>query len=189
MSRDERKEWLARPANEELSNKLKLVAWVLSSVVILLVVMMQQISFNLPNGWSTMALPPFHASVNALVAILLLISLVAIRVGRVSVHRGTMLAAMGLSVVFLLSYVTYHMTNEPTKYGGEGIARLIYFLLLISHILFAAVSLPFILFTFIAAWTNRFEAHRRLARWVYPMWLYVAVSGPVCYLMLRPYYG
>jgi putative membrane protein len=95
---------------------------------------------------------------------------------------------MGFSVVFLLSYVVYHMTNDPTRYQGDGMARMIYFLLLISHIIFAAVSLPFILFTFIAAWTNRFDDHRRLARWVYPMWLYVAVTGPICYLMLRPYY-
>ena len=109
--------------------------------------------------------------------------------GKVRLHRSTMLAAMGFSVLFLLSYVAYHMTNDPTKYGGEGVARTIYFILLITHIILAAISLPFILFTFIAAWTNRFEAHRSLARWVYPMWLYVAVTGPICYLMLRPYYG
>ena len=79
--------------------------------------------------------------------------------------------------------------GRPTRYGGEGTARVVYFALLISHVVLAAISLPFILFTFIAAWTNRFTVHRRLARWVYPMWLYVAVTGPICYLMLRPYYG
>lgn len=188
MKHSERSEWLARPANEELSRKLKAVAWVLSSVVLLLVVLMQRIRIPLPDGWSTMALPPFHASVNALVALLLLVSLVAIKLGKVRLHRATMVAAMGFSVVFLLSYVAYHMTNEPTRYGGEGTGRVVYFVLLITHIILAAVSLPFILFTFIAAWTNRFEAHRGLARWVYPMWLYVAVTGPVCYWMLRPYY-
>ncbi|MGA0900458.1 MAG: DUF420 domain-containing protein [Luteolibacter sp.] len=188
MSRDERKQWLERPANRELSNKLKLLAWVLSSVVIILVVLMQEIRIPLPDGWSTMVLVPFHATVNALVALLLLVSLVAIKMGKIRLHRATMLAAMGFSVVFLLSYVVYHMTNDPTRYQGDGMARMIYFLLLISHIIFAAVSLPFILFTFIAAWTNRFDDHRRLARWVYPMWLYVAVTGPICYLMLRPYY-
>ena len=189
MSRNERREWLARPANEELSRKLKTVAWVLSSAVLILVVLMQKIRIPLPEGWSTMALPPFHATVNALVGVLLIISLMAIKAGKVRLHRSTMLAAMGFSVVFLLSYVAYHMTNDPTKYGGEGIARILYFILLITHIVFAAVSLPFILFTFIAAWTHHFDDHRRLARWVYPMWLYVAVTGPVCYLMLRPYYG
>ncbi|MDX1681089.1 MAG: DUF420 domain-containing protein [Akkermansiaceae bacterium] len=189
MKSDERSEWLARPAMPQLAARLKAIAWVLSAVVLVLVVLMQKIRIPLPEGWSTMGLPPFHASVNALVALLLVIALVAIKLGRVRLHRTTMLAAMGFSVVFLLSYVAYHMTNDPTRYGGEGIARTVYFALLISHILLAAVSLPFILFTFIAAWTNQFRVHRRLARWVYPMWLYVAVTGPICYWMLRPYYG
>jgi putative membrane protein len=99
-----------------------------------------------------------------------------------------MLTAMGLSVLFLLSYVAYHMTNDPTRYGGEGVMRGVYFFLLITHIVSAAVSFPFILFTLVAGLTNRFDAHRRMARWVFPLWLYVAVTGPVCYLMLRPYY-
>lgn len=189
MSRDERRQWLERPAKHELSRKLKALAWILSSVVLLMVVLMQKIRIPLPEGWSTMALPPFHAGVNVMVAVLLMMSLLAIKMGRVRMHRATMMLSMALSVVFLLSYVAYHMTNDPTRYEGEGIARAVYFFLLISHIIFAAVSLPFILFTFIAAWTNRFEDHRRLARWVYPMWLYVVVTGPICYIMLRPYYG
>ena len=77
---------------------------------------------------------------------------------------------------------------DPVTSGGVGAMRTVYFLLLVSHIVCAAVSLPFILFTFIAGWTNRFTAHRRLAKWVFPLWLYVAVTGPVCYWMLRPYY-
>lgn len=189
MNQNERKQWLERPANESLSYKLKIAAWILSSVVLLLVVLMQRIKIDLPEGWSTMALPPFHAGVNAVVSVLLVISLLAIKLDRVRMHRASMMLAMALSVVFLLSYVAYHITNEPTQYGGEGAARAIYFLLLITHIVLAAVSLPFILFTFIAAWTNRFDDHRRLARWVYPMWLYVVVTGPVCYLMLKPYYN
>jgi putative membrane protein len=189
MSHDERPQWRALAPNELLSRKLKAIAWVLSAVVLLLVVCMQKIRIPLPEGWSTMGLPPFHASVNALVAVLLIISLAAIKLGRVRFHRATMMAAMGFSVVFLLSYVVYHMTNDPTLYKGVGTPRVVYFFLLITHILTAAVSLPFILFTFIAAWTHRIEPHRRLARWVYPLWLYVAVTGPVCYWMLRPYYG
>lgn len=186
--RDERSEWLSRKPNEALANKLKGAAWALSAVVLILVVCMQKIRIPLPEGWSTMGLPPFHAALNALVAILLIISLGFIKMGKVRLHRSTMMMAMGFSVLFLLSYVAYHMTNDPTKFGGEGAMRVVYFILLITHILLAAVSLPFILFTFIAAWTNRFQAHRRLARWVYPMWLYVAITGPICYLMLRPYY-
>lgn len=185
---EERQEWLSRTPDDRLARRLGVLAWILSAVVLVLVVCMQKIRLPLPDGWSTMGLPPFHASVNALVAVLLVIALVAVKLGRIRLHRATMMAAMGFSVVFLLSYVAYHMTNDPTRYGGEGAARAVYFFLLITHIILAAVSLPFILFTFIAAWTNRFTAHRRLARWVYPMWLYVAATGPICYWMLRPYY-
>ena len=184
----ERTEWLARAPQEALSKKLGVAAWALSTVVLLLVVVMQKIKLPLPEGWSTSFLPPIHAGINAAAAVVLVISLIFIKQGKVRLHRAMMVLAMVLSVLFLLSYVAYHMTNDPTKFGGEGAIRSVYFVLLITHILFAAVSLPFILFTFIAGWTNRFAAHRRLARWVFPLWLYVAVTGPVCYLMLKPYY-
>lgn len=185
---DERTQWLTREPREELSRKLGIAAWIFSALVIVLVVCMQKIRLPLPEGWSTMGLPQFHAALNATVAVVLVVSLAFIRQGNVRLHRSTMVTAMLLSVVFLLSYVAYHITNDPTRYGGTGPLRTVYFILLISHIVSAAVSLPFILFTFIAGWTNRFSAHRRLARWVFPLWFYVALSGPVCYLMLRPYY-
>ncbi len=185
---DERREWLARRPDEALSARLKAIAWVVSAVVLALVGVMQSIRIPLPEGWSTSFLPPFHASVNAVGAIVLVAAYVFVRRGRITWHRRMMLAALALSVLFLLSYVAYHMTNDPTRYGGTGPLRAVYFFLLITHILAAAVSFPFILFTFIAAWTNRFADHRRLARWVFPLWLYVAVTGPLCYWMLRPYY-
>ena len=149
---------------------------------------MQKIKLPLPEGWSTSFLPPIHAGLNALAAVVLMISLVCIKLGKVKLHRASMILAMILSVLFLLSYVAYHMTHDSTRFGGVGPIRSVYFILLITHIVSAAVSLPFILFTFIAGWTNRFAAHRKLAHWVYPLWLYVAVTGPICYWMLRPYY-
>lgn len=185
---DERARWLSLPPREELSKKLGIAAWIFSAVVLLLVVMMQKIRLPLPDGWSTAFLPPLHAAINALAAVVLVVAVIAVKAGRIGLHRAAMMSAMGLSVLFLLSYVAYHITNDPTRFGGEGAARTLYFILLITHIVSAAVSLPFILFTFIAAWTHRFDAHRRLARWVFPLWLYVAVTGPVCYWMLRPYY-
>lgn len=188
MNDSERKEWLARPPQEELSRKLVIGAWIVSAAVLLLVVLMQKIRLPLPDGWSTALLPPIHAGVNAVAAVVLIVSVIFIKLGNVRMHRATMVMAMFLSVLFLLSYVAYHMTNDPTRYGGEGIMRTAYFALLISHILLAAVSLPFILFTFIAGWTNRFAAHRKLAKWVFPMWLYVAITGPLVYWMIKPYY-
>ncbi|MCW1920959.1 DUF420 domain-containing protein [Luteolibacter arcticus] len=187
---DERKEWLSRPPQEALSKKLVVVAWILTGAVLILVGLMRQpnLRIPLPEGWSFTFLPPVHAVLNTLVSIALVISLVAVKQGKISLHRNAIFAAMGLSVAFLLCYVAYHFTTEETRYGGTGAMRGIYFFLLISHITLAGISLPCILLTFIAGWTNRFAAHRRLAKWVFPLWLYVAVTGPICYLMLKPYY-
>jgi putative membrane protein len=185
---DERRQWLTRPPQEEPSKKLCLAAWILSAAVLLLVVVMQKVRLPLPDGWSTALLPPIHAGINAVAAVVLLVSVIFIKLGNVRMHRATMVSAMFLSVLFLLSYVAYHMTNDPTRFPPGAPGRGIYLILLITHIIAAAVSLPFILFTFIAGWTNRFTAHRKLARWVFPLWLYVAVTGPICYWMLKPYY-
>ena len=199
---DERKQWLARKPQEALSKKLGVAAWILSAAVLLLVVAMQKIKLPLPQGWSMAFLPPVHAVLNSLVAVCLVAALVAVMRGKIAIHRRFIFAAMTFSVTFLLCYVAYHLTSADVKFGdvdGDGLVsaaekltvgstRTAYLLLLISHISLAAVSLPFILFTFIAGWTSRFSTHRRLARWVFPLWLYVAITGPICYWMLRPYY-
>lgn len=199
---NERTEWLARPPREELSKKLGIAAWILTAAVLGLVGLMRQVKIPLPDGVSFSFLPPFHAAVNGAAAVVLVIAFVAVMKGRIALHRRMILVAMALSVLFLLSYVAYHFTSTEVRFGdvnGDGTVdaaelarvgsmRTVYLLLLVSHIVLAAVSLPFILFTFIAGWTNRFAAHRRMARWVFPVWLYVAITGPVCYWMLRPYY-
>lgn len=202
---DERRQWLTRAPNEALSNKLGIAAWVITALVLILVGLMRrpELQIPLPEGISLSFLPPFHAGVNALAAVVLVGALISVLKGKIALHRTFILVAMGLSVLFLLSYVAYHFTSAEVKYGDadlDGVlsateqaavagSRPTYLILLISHIVLAGISLPFILFTFIAGWTNRFAAHRRLARWVFPMWLYVAVTGPICYCMLRPYYG
>lgn len=187
---DERKEWLARPPREALSKKLGIVAWILTAVVLVLVGLMcrPELRIPLPEGFTFGFLPPVHAVLNSLVAVSLVVAILAVKQGKIALHRNAIFAAMGLSVAFLLCYVAYHFTTEETRYGGTGAMRSLYFFLLVSHIILAGISLPCILFTFIAGWTNRFVAHRRLAKWVFPLWLYVAVTGPICYLMLKPYY-
>lgn len=201
---DERKQWLTRIPNKALSKKLGIAAWVITALVLILVGLMRRPEFQipLPEGVSLSFLPPFHAGVNALAAFVLVGALVSVLRGNITMHRRFILAAMGLSVLFLLSYVAYHFTSSEVKYGdlnrdgalsaAEQAAvagtRPAYLALLISHIVLAGISLPFILFTFIAGWTNHFKEHRKLARWVFPMWLYVAVTGPICYWMLRSYY-
>jgi putative membrane protein len=133
-------------------------------------------------------LPPIHASLNAMAALILLYAFYAIKNRQVENHRRAIYAAMACSALFLISYVLYHFTTPETRYGGQGTMRAVYFFFLITHVVLAAVILPFILLTFTRAYTNQFERHKRMARWVFPLWLYVAITGPICYLMLRPYY-
>ena len=184
----DRKQWLKRTPNEALAKKLGIVAWIITAAVLGLVTLMRGPKLPLPDGWSFAFLPPIHALLNSLVALSLIAALVAVKRGKIALHRNFILTAMGLSVLFLICYVAYHFTMEETRFPKDAPHRGAYLILLISHITLAAVSLPFILFTFIAGWTNRFAAHRRLAHWVFPLWLYVAITGPICYWMLRPYY-
>lgn len=201
---DDRRQWLARMPREDVSRRMGIAAWIITGAVFILVGLMRQpeLHVHLAEGISLSFLPAFHAVVNAVTAVVLLCALAAVLTGRIALHRGFILVAMGLSVIFLLSYVAYHFTSVEIKYGDanfDGIldakerlavagSRTDYLFLLISHIVLAGVSLPFILFTFIAGWTNRFATHRRLARLVFPIWLYVAITGPICYWMMRPYY-
>lgn len=203
-NKEQRQEWLQREPNHDLSRKLKWATWLVTVAVFILVGLMSQpeIKVPLPEGVSLGFLPPVHAVLNTCVAILLVMALFAVKAGNISMHRNLIVAAMGVSVLFLLGYVAYHLTNEEIKFGdlnldgeveGEeleavGMKRPVYLILLLTHIVAAGVSFPLILLTFLAGWTNRFQAHRKLARWVFPLWLYVAVTGPICYLMLRPYY-
>lgn len=186
---DERERWLQRPPDEARAARWRVAVWVVSAVVLAVVAVMERVRIPLPEGVSLRWLPPFHAGLNGAAALCLVAALVFIKRGRVRCHRAAIMAAMSLSVLFLFSYVAYHLTSDPTRYGGTGWSRGLYFFLLASHILSAAASLPFILFTWLSGWTNQFARHRRLARWVWPLWLYVTVTGPVCYLMLRPWYG
>lgn len=173
--------------NLQLAKKLNIAASIVSLIVLLLVVGMRRI--KIPTEIDFSFLPPFYSTLNALVAVALLFSLYFIKNKKVEAHKKTNVMALVLSILFLLAYVVYHITTEETKYGGEGTIRYIYFFLLITHIILAAVILPFILFTFIRAYTGQIDRHRKMAKWVYPLWLYVAVTGPIIYLMLRPYYS
>lgn len=172
--------------NIELEKRLNVVAYVVSAIVLLLVGLMRRVKIQTDIDFSF--LPPVHASLNALCAVILLFAFYFIKNKQIENHRRAIYAAMVCSALFLISYVLYHFTTPETRYGGVGIMRTVYFFILITHVVLAAVILPFILLTFTRAYTNQFERHKRLARWVFPLWLYVAVSGPVCYLMLRPYY-
>jgi putative membrane protein len=175
--------------NLVLAKRLNIVGWILTVAVLGLVAVMRKVQIPLPEGVDLSFLPAVHASLNSLVAVFLVIGLVMAKRKNVLAHKRAISAAMICSILFLLCYVAYHFTTPETKFGGTGSLRTIYFVLLISHIILAAASFPFILFTWIYGFTNQIQKHRRMARYVFPVWLYVAVTGPVCYLMLRPYYG
>lgn len=173
--------------NIGLEKKLNRWAWIVSVAVFIVVVSMRRIKIDLGMDFSF--LPEFHSTVNGLTAVVLLLALYAIKTGRAKIHRKLMTLALGFSVIFLLSYVLYHITTPETPFCQEGTIRYIYFFFLITHIVLAAVILPFILFTYIRAFTNQFQRHKKMARWVFPLWLYVAVTGPVLYLFLAPCYS
>ena len=169
-----------------LEKKLNRAAWAITVVVLLLVSLMHRIHFDAGIDFSF--LPAVYSALNALTAITLLVGLYFIKNKQQEKHEKAMTLAMFLSLLFLLGYVLYHITNADTKFLGEGWVRPVYFFLLITHIVLAAVIFPFILFTFIRAYTGQFGRHKKMARWVYWFWLYVAVTGPILYLMIKPYY-
>jgi len=174
--------------NDQLRKKLDYVAYALSVVVILLVIYMRPAErYSIETDLSF--LPLVNAIINSIAALFLIAALYFIKRKNIIAHRNMIFAAMFCSLLFLLSYVAYHFTTDETKYCGEGSIRTVYFIILISHIILAGVSLPFILLTFSRGFTYMVEKHKRMAKWVYPLWLYVMITGPVVYLMLRPCYN
>ena len=153
-------------------------------------------------GFNTHSLPLFHAILNSSTAILLLASLYFIRHGQVTAHKRANLTAVVLSSIFLVSYVIYHASNPSTRFGDlnhdgilsdaekqqAGVLRYVYYFILTSHILLSGIIIPFVLFTLQRAYQEKFDRHRRLAKITWPMWLYVAVTGVVVYVMISPYY-
>ena len=172
--------------NLPLAKQLNIAAYIFSAVVILLVAGMHKIQLDF--GIDFTFLPAVYSFFNALTAIVLVYALIQIKKKNITRHKNAIYLAMVFSATFLLMYVLYHITNPDTPFCGSDSVRMIYIPMLILHIVIAAVILPFILFTFIRAFTGQIDRHKRMARWVFPLWLYVAASGPVLYLLIRPCY-
>lgn len=134
-------------------------------------------------------LPPIYASINALTAVLLIAAVIAIKKGNKKLHEQLNTFAIGCSVVFLLLYIAYHITSDSTKFGGEGTIKYVYYFILITHIILSIVVIPFVLTTFIRAKLGNFSQHKKIAKITFPLWLYVAITGVVVYLMIAPYYA
>ena len=140
------------------------------------------------EGLDVSPLPRVHAVINGATAILLILGFHFIRRGEIGRHRIVMVAAFGLSCIFLLSYLVYHSQAPEVRFGGAGAVRALYFGVLVTHIVLASIVLPLALYTVARALREEFPRHRRVARWTLPVWLYVAVTGVIVYLMMAPYY-
>ncbi len=163
-------------------------AWILTAAVLLLTVLMRR-KEKLQLGIDFSFLPPYYSALNALVAVCLVIAILKIKKQDTPGHKRWINFAVGGSALFLLGYVLYHFTTPETKYGGQGALRSVYFFFLITHVILAGVLLPFILMAYSRGYWGALAAHRRMVKWVWPLWFYVALTGPICYLMLRPYYA
>lgn len=151
--------------------------------------------FLMPETWKIQwghnnfrSLPFFHAVLNGSTAVLLLVAFGMIKSKNVTIHRLANLSAFTLSAIFLLSYVLSHLSNPEAHYGGEGMIRTLYFFILVTHIVLSVFVLPLAMFTIYSALTQRLALHRRLVKWTFPIWLYVAITGVLVYAFMAPYY-
>jgi len=133
-------------------------------------------------------LPPIYATINGLTALVLIMAVFAIKNGQPKRHEALMTTAIVFSLIFLVMYVAYHMTSESTPFGGVGAIVYVYYFILISHIILSIAIIPLVLKTYAKAYLKQFEAHKKLAKITFPIWLYVAITGVVVYLMIAPYY-
>ena len=171
--------------NDKLARTIILI---LSVVVFAAVVFLSRVKLDVDLGFDEHVFAKANAVINSLVAVLLVAGIITAKRRDYTTHRRIMLTAMVLSALFLVSYICHHLFAGDTKFGGEGTIRIVYFIILITHIILAAIILPFILFTAYRALIGENERHRKLAKITWPIWFYVAVTGPVVYLMISPYY-
>ena len=170
-------------SDEKKYNKLIVVLSVAIPIVVAAL-----FGVKIPNVEPLTFLPPIYASINGLTAIVLILAFIAIKKKNIVLHKNLMTTAIMCSAIFLLMYIAYHMTSDSTKYGGEGLLKHVYYFILITHIVLSVAVVPFVLITYVRAITKNFEKHKKIARITFPLWLYVAVSGVLVYIMISPYY-
>jgi putative membrane protein len=182
-------------------NKSGLRKWIVAISIVIPIAVAALFGIKI-DGVDFSFLPPIYAGINGVTALLLILALLFIKNGKVQLHQKTIQVALGLSVLFLLCYVAYHMTSDSTIYGdldSNGIldeielhyvesTRLAYVLLLLSHITLSVAVIPLVLFTYLHAWEGNYQKHKKWAKFSFPIWLYVAVTGVIVYLMISPYY-
>ena len=173
---------------EKIQIEQKYNKWIIALSVVIPVAVAVLFFVKIPNAPHLNFLPPIYATINGITAVLLVSAVMSVRRGKIKQHETLMKLAIGCSLLFLVMYVAYHMTTPSTKFGGEGAIRGIYFFILASHILLSIAIIPLVLISYVRALAQRFDRHRKIAKITYPLWLYVAVTGVVVYLMISPYY-
>ena len=172
---------------EKKYNKWIIVLSVLIPVVVAILFRVKLSDFGFDVQPLTF-LPPIYATINGITAILLVWAVLSIKKGNRTLHERLVKTAIVCSVLFLAMYVAYHMTSDSTPYGGEGGLKYVYFFILITHIILSIVVIPFVLITYVRGISGSFARHRKIAKITFPLWLYVAVTGVIVYLMIAPYY-
>ncbi len=179
----------ALPPSIQKNDKLAyILIFAVSIIVFVAVAFLSRIEVKVNLGFDKHIFARLNALINTFVALLLLGGLYAARDKRYRTHKRLMLWAIGFSVLFLVSYICHHLFTGETTYGGSGLIKVVYYFILITHIVLAGLILPFILFTAYRGLTAEFHKHKKLARITWPLWFYVAVTGVIVFLMISPYY-
>jgi putative membrane protein len=155
------------------------------AVAVLFKIKLKDLGFNVSP---LPILPPIYATINGITAILLITAVLAIKKGNKQLHQKLMKIAIACSLVFLVLYIAYHMTTDSTKFGGSGAIKYVYYFVLLSHIILSIATIPLVLITYVRALAEKFDKHKKIAKITFPIWLYVAVTGVIVYLMIAPYY-
>ena len=167
---------------------LKYKNWIILVSIAIPIVVAFLFRIRLENVKSLSFLPPIYAAVNGYTAIILLVALWAIKNRKINLHEQMMKTAIGLSLAFLIMYVAYHITSDQTPFGGEGVIKTVYYIILISHIMLSVAIIPLVLISFVRGISQQFTQHRKIARITFPIWLYVTITGVIVYYMISPYY-
>lgn len=170
-------------------NQLQFKNLIIITSVVIPVVVAVLFRFRIEGIKPLTFLPPIYAAINGYTAVILLVALWAIKNRKITLHEQLMKTAIGLSLAFLVMYVIYHLTSDPTPFGGEGWIKRAYYFILISHILLSVAIIPLVLISYVRAISQQFTSHRKIARITFPIWLYITITGVIIYLMISPYYG
>ena len=173
-------------ATAKKEKQYKIWTWILSIAIPLVVAVL--FGYRIEGVERLGFLPPIYASINGLTAVLLVLAVRKIKKGDRKGHERLIKVCLVLSAMFLAMYVAYHMTSDATVFGGEGWIKPVYYFILISHIVLSIIIIPFVLVTYVRAILGKFEQHKKIARITFPLWLYVAVTGVIVYLLISPYY-